>query len=417
MIPPLLQRAPFRNFWLGQTISVFGDQITLLAIPVVAVLVLDAQPAEMGLLTAVGLLPHLLFSLPSGVLLDRVARRRRLMIAVDIARALVIATIPLAFVFGLISLPQLFIVTFLVGTLAVLFDISWNTLFVAVTPRQDFVSANALLNGSRSLAYVAGPSVGGVLIQVLGAPLAVLTDAVSYLVSALFLGRVKAVEPAGQSIRFQLATGLRFIFGDSIMRPALLSVATVNLFNFAFAALFILYVTTNLAVEPGLLGLALGSGAVGGVIGALLANRIGRRIGLGPAYALGLFIFPASLIAIPLVTGSLPVVLTMLFITEFGAGFGVMILDINAGSIIQGRTPDAIRGRATGAWRLINYGVRPIGALLGGALGAAIGVRETLIVVTIASLAGLLWLIGSPLLRLRDLPDPAPGYGPPPADQ
>lgn len=414
MIPPLLQRAPFRNFWLGQTISVFGDQITLLAIPLVAVLLLDAQPADMGLLTAVGLLPHLLFSLPAGVLLDRVARRRRLMIAVDIARALVIATIPLAFVFGLISLPQLFVVTFLVGTLAVLFDISWNTLFVAVTPRQDFVSANALLNGSRSLAYVAGPSVGGVLIQVLGAPLAVLTDAASYLVSALFLGRVKAVEPplepAGQSIRAQLATGLRFIFGDAIMRPALLSVATVNLFNFAFAALFILYVTTDLAIEPGLFGLALGSGAVGGVIGALVANRIGRRIGLGPAYALGLFIFPASLIAIPLVTGSLPVVLTMLFITEFGAGFGVMILDINAGSIIQGRTPDAIRGRATGAWRLINYGVRPIGALLGGALGAAIGVRERLIAVTIASLAGLLWLIGSPLLRLPDLPDPAPGY-------
>ena len=205
LIPPLLRRAPFRNFWIGQTISVFGDQITLLAIPVVAVLILKAQPADMGLLTAVGLLPHLMFSLPAGVWLDRQARRRRLMIIVDIARALAIVTIPLAYVLGVLSLPQLFMVAFIVGTLAVVFDISWNTLFVAVTPREDFVSANSLLNGSRSLAYVGGPSIGGLLIQILGAPLAVLADAVSYLVSAVFLGRVKAieppVEPPGQSIR------------------------------------------------------------------------------------------------------------------------------------------------------------------------------------------------------------------------
>ena len=399
---------------MGQTISVFGDQITLLAIPVIAVLVLNAQPADMGLLTAVGLLPHLLFSLPAGVWLDRQARRRRLMIISDVARAVALTTIPLAFLFNALSLPQLFIVTFIVGTLAVVFDISYSTLFVAVTPREDFVAANSLLNGSRSLAYVGGPSIGGLLIQFLSAPLAVLADAFSYLVSAVFLGRVKAteppIEPPGQSIRTQLATGMRFILRDPIMRPALLSVATCNLFNLAFSALFILYVTTHLLIEPGLLGLVLGSGAIGALLGAVVAGRIGRRIGIGPAYALGLFLFPASLIAIPLVTGSTPVVLAMLFVTEFFAGFGVMVLDINAGTLIQARTPDAIRGRASGAWRFINYGVRPIGALMGGVLGAAIGVRETLIVVTIASLAGLLWLIGTPFLRMREIPEPATDY-------
>ena len=218
------------------------------------------------------------------------------------------------------------------------------------------------------------------------------------------------VEPYGQSIRTQLATGMRFILRDPIMRPALLSVATCNLFNFGFAALFILYATTHLNIEPGLLGLVLGSGAVGGLIGAVVAGRIGRRIGIGPAYALGLFLFPASLIAIPLVAGSEAIILAMLFATEFGAGFGVMILDINAGTLIQARTPDAIRGRATGAWRFINYGVRPIGALMGGLLGAAIGVRETLILVTILSMTGLLWLIRTPILRLREIPEPATGY-------
>jgi MFS family permease len=380
----------------------------------VAVLVLHAQPADMGLLTAIGLLPHLLFSLPAGVWLDRQARRRRLMIIVDLARALAIATIPLAFVFNALSLPQLYVVTFVVGTLAVIFDISYSTLFVAVTPREDFVAANSLLNGSRSLAFVGGPSVGGLLIQFLTAPLAVLADAFSYLVSAVFLRRVEAIEPpiepAGQSVRTQLATGMRFIMRDPIMRPALLSVATCNLFNLAFSALFILYVTTHLLVEPGLLGLVLGSGAIGALLGAVVAGRIGRRIGIGPAYALGLFLFPASLVAIPLVTGATPVVLAMLFVTEFFAGFGVMVLDINAGALIQARTPDAIRGRSTGAWRFINYGVRPIGALMGGLLGAAIGVRETLIIVTIASLAGVLWLIGTPILRLREIPEPATDY-------
>jgi MFS family permease len=368
----------------------------------------------MGLLTAIGLLPHLLFSLPAGVWLDRQARRRRLMIIVDLGRAVAIATIPLAFLLNALSLPQLYIVTFIVGTLAVIFDISYSTLFVAVTPREDFVEANSLLNGSRSLAFVGGPSIGGLLIQFLSAPLAVLADAFSYLVSAIFLRRVEAVEPpiepAGQSIRAQLVTGMRFLMRDPIMRPALLSVATCNLFNLAFSALFILYVTTDLHVEPGLLGLVLGSGAIGALLGAVVAGRIGRRIGIGPAYALGLFMFPASLIAIPLVTGSTAVVLAMLFVTEFFAGFGVMVLDINAGTLIQARTPDAIRGRSTGAWRFINYGVRPVGALMGGVLGAAIGVRETLIVVTIASLAGVLWLIRSPLLRLHEVPEPATDY-------
>lgn len=213
MIPPLLRQGPFRNFWLGQTISVFGDQITLLALPIVAVLVLHAQPEDMALLTALGLLPHLLFSLPAGVWLDRVHSRRRLMILADICRALVIATVPLAYLAGALGMAQLFIVAFLVGTLAVAFDIAWNTIFVAVVRREEYVSASSLLNGSRSLAQVGGPSVGGGLIQLLGAPMAILVDAFSFIGSAIFLGRVKATEPPIEpntlGLRAQLLSGLR----------------------------------------------------------------------------------------------------------------------------------------------------------------------------------------------------------------
>lgn len=414
LIPQLLRRPTFRNFWLGQTISVFGDQITLLAIPIVAVLTLNAQPEQMGLLTAVGLLPHLLFSLPAGVWLDKVHRRRRLMIIADLLRAVVIASIAITYVMGNLSLEQLFVVTFIVGSLAVVFDISWNTLFVTIAERDEYLAANALFSGSRSLAGVAGPSIGGALIQFLTAPIAILVDAISYVGSALFLARVDAVEPpvvpTSEPIRAQLATGLAFIFRDPIMRPTIMSAATLNLFNFGFHALFILYVTTYLNITPGLLGLALGAGAVGAVAGVLVAGRIGRRIGLGPAFVFGLVVFPAALILVPLADSATPVplILTMLFVMEFFAGFGVMVLDINAGAIIPARTPDRIRSRVMGSFRFINYGIRPIGALLGGLLGGLIGVRETLFVVTIASLASVVWLFGTPVLRLRDTPDAAP---------
>jgi MFS family permease len=411
-VPPLLFDAPdFRRLWLGQTISVFGDQITQLGLPLVAVLTLGADATQMGTLTAVGLLPHLLFSLLAGVWLDRVRERRRLMIAADLGRAALIASIPVAYVLDVLAMPQLYVVGFLSGTLSVIFDLSWNTLFVAVTQRDRYIEAQALLNGSRSLASVAGPTVGGLMVQVLGAPLAMLGDAISYLGSVVFLRRIRAPEPPIEheegSTRERLLAGLSFVVRDPIMRPSLLSVATVNMFTFASSALFILYATTILGVSPGALGLALGVGSVGAVIGAIFASRIGRRIGLGPAYALGLLIFPTSLLLIPLADAdmSMALILALLLGSEFGAGFGVMILDINIGAIIYARTPDRIRARAAGAFRFINYGVRPIGAFFGGLLGTAIGVREAIWVTTIAAICGVLFLIGSPILRLRDLPE------------
>jgi MFS family permease len=414
-VPSLLREtADFRRLWLGQTVSVFGDEVGRIAVPLVAVLVLGADAAEMGSLTAAGLLPHLLFSLAAGVWLDRVRRRLRVMIWADVGRALLVATVPIAHVLGALTIAQLYVVTFLVGSLTVAFDLSWNTVFVSVVRRERFVDAQALLHGSRSLAYVGGPSIGGILVQVLGAPLAVAADAISFLGSAVFLRRIESpepeVEPETGSLRERLMVGLRFVATDPIVRPVLLSAATINLFNLAFTALVILYATTQLGVSPGALGLALGSGAVGGLLGAAIAARVGRRIGLGPAYALGCVLFPLPLVLIPVADPSLPmpVILALLFGSEFGAGLGVMILDINVGAILSARYPDRIRSRAVGAFRFVNYGIRPIGALLGGALGTLIGVREALFVTSVAAALGILWLIRSRVLRLRDLPEAAP---------
>ena len=411
-LPPLLYDAPdFRRLWVGQTISVFGDQVTQLGLPLVAVLTLGADAGQMGTLTAVGLLPHLILSLPAGVWLDRVRSRRRLMIAADLGRAALIASIPIAALLGTLQMPQLYVVGFLSGSLSVIFDLSWNTLFVAVTERPRYVEAMALLNGSRSLASVGGPTIGGLLVQVVGAPIAMFADALSFLGSVAFLRRIRSpeppIEPEQGSTRQQLMAGLSFVLRDPIMRPTLLSVATINLFTFAGSALFILYATTILGVSPGILGLALGAGGIGAVIGAIVATRIGRRVGLGPAYALGCIIFPVSLLLIPLAGPDMSpaLIFALLFGSEFGAGFGVMILDINVGAIIYARTPDRIRGRAGGAFRFINYGVRPIGALLGGVLGGVLGVREAILVTVIAAICGVLFLVGSPVLRLRDLPE------------
>jgi MFS family permease len=409
-VPALLREQEFRRFWFGQTISVFGDQITYLALPIVAVLLLDADPGQMGLLTAVGLLPHLLFSLPAGVWLDRVRQRRRLMVLADVGRAAAILVVPAAFLGGFLGFELLLVVAFAVGSIAVVFDVAWMTLFTTVARRDQFVEANSLLNGSRSVSAVGGPALAGMLIQVFGAPIALVADGLSFLASAFFLRRIRAADPEIESepgtLREQLSAGMSFLARDPLMRPSILALATMNLFNFAFQGLFVLFATRNLGVDPGVLGLALGAGAVGGVLGAVLAPAVGRRLGVGGAFVLTMVIFPASAILVPLAEGLPdPAILAMLFAAEFIGGFGVIVLDINGGSIIMARLPDRLRGRASGAWKMINMGVRPIGALLGGALGELIGVHDTLLIVTVAQLGGVLFLVASPVRRLRELPE------------
>jgi MFS family permease len=365
----------------------------------------------MGYLGAAALMPHLLLSLPAGVWLDRVARRRRILIACDLARAVVLATVPIAYGFDALTLGQLYSVAFLAGCFAVFFDVSYPTVFVSVTPREQFLEGSSLINGSRSFSYIAGPSIGGLLVQAFSAPFTILADAVSYLLSALFLGRVGAteapVEDVEEGMRSRVAEGIRFIVGNEIFRPAFLATATLNFFNYAFSALFVLYATRTLDIEAGTLGLILGAGAVGGLLGATFAARLGRKIGVGRAFLLGCILFPAPLVLIPLAEGPRSVIIGMLFAAEFFSGMGVMILDINAGSIIYALTPDRIRSRSQGAFNFVNWGIRPIGALVGGALGAWIGVRPTLWVATIGAVAGALWLLPSPVPALRELPEEA----------
>ncbi len=405
-VPDVLRQRDFRRFWLGETVSLVGDQITLIALPLVAVLELDASASQMGLLTAAALVPNLLFSLHAGAWIDRRGKRRQTMIATALGRSALLASIPLAYVLGVLSLAQLYVASFLIGTLSVLFFVAYSTLFVSLVPRSQYLEANSLLHGSRALSFVAGPSVGGLLVQALSAPGALVADAVSFLASAFSLNSISPAEPPTEEPqRGHVKAGIRYIRNSPIVRASLLATATINFFNFIFWALFILYATRVLSVRPGLLGLVLGAASIGGVIGSVIAGRLSRRIGVGPAFAVGCVVFPAPLVLVPLAGGAHWRIVSLLFAAEFLSGLGVMVLDITAASIKAALVPDRLRARVSGAYMVVNYGVRPIGALVGGALGSLIGLRPTLWIASVGAVAGVLWLLPSPILRLRELPE------------
>jgi MFS family permease len=405
-LPAVMQERDFRRFWAGETVSVLGDQITLIALPLVGVLELHASAAQMGFLAAAGLAPNLLFPLHAGAWIDRRGGRRATMIATALGRAALLATIPVAYWLGALTLTQLYVVAFFVGTLSVLFDVSYSTLFVSLVPRERYVEAGSLLHGSRAFSFMAGTSVGGLLVQALSAPVAIAADAVSFVVSALTLSSISPAEPPTEpAAKGHIRSGIRYIRGSAIIRASLLATATINFFNFVFWAIFILDATRELGVRPGTLGLVLGAGAIGGLTGAVMAGRIGRKLGVGPAFALGSLLFPAPLLLVPLAGGPYWLVLGCLFLAEFGSGFGVMVLDINIQAIRAALTPDRLRARVSGAYQVVNYGVRPIGALAGGLLGAWIGLRTTLWIGALGAIAGVLWLLPSPVMRLRELPE------------
>jgi MFS family permease len=410
VLPPILrENKNFRRYFIGQSISMLGDQVSLIALPLTAVLALHATPAEIGALLTVSLIPNLIFSLHAGVWVDRRGRRREVMIATDIGRGLVIASVPVAYAFGHLTWAQLYVVGFLSGTLSVFFFVAYGAFFQVVVPREDYVAANSLIHGSRAFSFLAGTSLGGILVQFLRGPYALALDAVSFVFSAIFLGRIDAEEPPGAPHESGgLLSGVSWIRRNATVRAGLLGVATLNLFNFMFFALFLLYATRSLGVRPATLGIVLGAASIGTVSGSFVTARISRRIGVGPTFIIGCFLFPAPLILVPAAAGPHWFVIALLFVSEFLSGVGLMLLDIMAGTIMAGTVPTAFRSRVSGAFMVVNYGVRPLGTTLGGILGTVIGVRSTLWIATVGALLGLAWLLPSPIRHLRDVPAEAP---------
>ncbi len=406
-IPQLLRvNRPFRNYWTGQTISLFGDQIALLAIPLLAVLTLHADAEQMGFLAAVELAPSLLFAFHLGAWADRRRSRRALLVTADLGRAVLLLGLPLASVLGVLTLPLLYVVAFLTGTLGLLFMVAEQTVFTSLVRPREYVEANSLLIGSRSVAVVGGKSLGGLLVAAVTAPGAIAIDGVSFILSALFVHRAEVPEPpAASRDSGGIAAGIRFIRRTPLLQASLLGTATFNLFNTAFWALIVLFATSELHLGSGAIGIALGVGALGSVLGSVVAKGVAARIGLGKAMILSFVLAPLPLVLVPLSPGPPALSVVMLAAAEFFSGIGVMVLDVGLYSFQAAVIPDQLRARIWGAILFVNWGVRPVGAIAGGLLAGAIGLRPTMWIAALGGLAGVLWLLPSRMSQVRDVPD------------
>lgn len=411
---PLWRGRRFATAWGAQTVSELGDRISELAIPLVAVTVLDESASRVALLTAVVWLPNLL-ALLVGTWVDRRPRPRRLLVVADLARALVVLTVPLAAVLGALTFAHLLAVALLLGAWSTLFRSAWQPFFVALVPRERYLEANGLFSATRSGSFIAGPAAGGGLVQLLTAPYALVVDGISFLASASLLGAADVPDrsPApddGSSLRRRLIDGMRHVWRDPFLAPMLRCVSWINLFTFVVGALLVVFASRDLGLSAGTIGLALGIGATGGLLGAVVARRVARRIGIGRTAVVGALLFTLPTAALPLADGSDLAKAAVLAAVEAVTGFGVMLFDVNVNAVMVAVIPDDVRARVQGAFTTVNYGVRPLGAALGGVLAGLLGTGPAIAVGSVVAAFSLVWLVRSPLLGVRtldDVPDPA----------
>ena len=408
----LWRHPSFLKFWAASAISDVGSQVSALALPLVAALMLGATPWQMGLLSAAGSLPTLLVGLFAGVWVDRV-RRRPLLIAADLGRAAILLTIPLANIWGLLRIELLYVVALSAGVLTVLFDVTFLSFVPSLVAREQLVEANSKIEATSSAAQVVGPGLGGVLVGALGAAFAVVIDALSFVASALFISSIRVTEPspsgAGRGVAAEIGEGLREVFTHRILRVLAGCSATSNLFGRMFLAVYVLYMTRDLGLGSVGVGLVFATGGFGALAGALVAGPVTRRFGPGPTMIGAQLLFGLTGMLVPLAVLVPRVALPMIVASEFGQWMAVTAYYVNAVSVRQAMIPDRLQGRVNATMRFIAGGALPIGALIGGALGGVIGLPLTLVVAEFGMLLAFLWLLLSPVRRLRVLPalDPA----------
>jgi MFS family permease len=397
------------RLWGAQTISQFGTQVTLLALPLAAIVVLDASAFEVAVLGAVEWLPWLLFSLPVGAWVDRVLRKPILVLA-DVGRALILFSVPLAYGLDALTMWQLYAVGFATGVLTVFFDVAYQSYLPSLVERDQLEEGNSKLEISRSGAQLAGPAFAGALVDLITAPVAILADAVSFLGSAAWLSRIKSEErlEARGAERARLATeiveGLRFVLGNRYLRPSMVYVALFNFFSNVMFAIFLVYAVRRLDLSPAVIGLIFGIGNLGFLAGAFLAPRVSGRLGIGPTLIWSAFVGGAANLLIPLAPPSQPI--PFLVVQGLVVGFAIVLYNVTGLSFFQAITPDRLLGRMNASRRFVVWGVIPLGALAGGALASSIGLRETLFVGAVGTSVAFIPLLLSPLRTLKRSPEP-----------
>jgi MFS family permease len=406
---PLWHNPDFLLLWSAQSVSQVGSQVTNLALPLAAILVLKASTFEVAALNVVDLLPWVLFSLPAGVWVDRL-RRKPLLVAADWGRAATLASIPVAYGMHALTLAQLFAVGFAAGTLTVMFDVSYQSYLPSIVQRGELGDGNSKLEVSRSGAQVIGPGVAGALIGAITAPYAIAVDAVSFICSALLLGAIRRVEELPETLaesrrrmREEIAEGLRFVTRHPILGPMMAFVATSNFFGTVTNAVLLVFAVRTLHLRAATIGLIFSLASIGTLIGALTGTRIARRVGVGPAM-IGLAAFSGSaLFLVPLARDGYAI--PFIVAAEFVFSFCGVALNVNGISLVQTITPDRMLGRANASRRLVVWGVMPFAGLIGGALGSSFGLRTALWVGAIGCALAFLPLLASPLRHVNAIED------------
>jgi MFS family permease len=403
----------FVRLWAGQAISQTGSQVTAIALPLIAVDRLQASAPAMGVLTAAGRLPYLLY-LVAGVWVDR-ARRRRLLLGTDLARGILLLAVPLAAAAHVLSLWLLGTVLVAVVSLSVWFDTAYMSYLPLLIDRRLLLQGNTIMESSSSAAQVAGPSLGGLLVQAISAPGAVIADALSFFASAFSLRLIRHADPppapagAGRLGPRELIAGMRpgiaFVARHPVLRPLALAIGLSNAAWAAELALYVLYLARGLGLSPALIGLALAAGGPGALAGSALAGRVQRRFGVSGAVIGGLSVFALAALLIPLAPGHDPAVaVPLLMAAAFGMPAGGQVCAVNVLTTRQLLSPGPLLGRVNASFRFAALGISPLGALLGGVLGSVIGLRAALLAAVGGMLLAPLIVVVSPVRRLHDLP-------------
>jgi len=408
----LWRHPDFLKLWAGDTVSQFGSQVTLLAVPTVAILVLHAGPFQVGLLSALEFLAFPTLGLVAGVYADRLPRRP-IMIVCDLGRMLALGTIPVAFLVNALTLEQLYVVALLTGIFTVFFDVSYQSYLPVLVDRSNLLEGNTKLEISRSAAQVSGPAVAGFLIQWLGGAKAVAFDALSFLASAIALSAIRTPEPEPRPATASGATGfvaemkegIMVVFKNPILWRIAGCTATTNFGSImVFGAVLLVFVYRDLHLSAAVVGVIFAIGSVGGLLGALMASWISRRFGLGLTLGVTIVVGGLCLLLTPLALLGAPII--VLSATGLVSGLTIPVYNINQVSLRQAITPDRVQGRMNATMRTIVWGTFPLGGLLGGILGTTVGVVQTIILGGLISTLAALWIFVGPVIRVKEQPEP-----------
>ncbi|WP_405021747.1 MFS transporter [Kitasatospora sp. NBC_00070] len=417
----LLGHPDFRHLLFGAAASQAGSQVTLVALPLVAVLELHATAFQVGLLTAAETAAFVLVGLPAGAWLDR-TRRLPVLIRADVVRFLAVGSIPLAALAGVLTMAQLYLVALVTGVATVFFDVAHQSFLPNLLPREHLVAGNGALETVRASAQVVGPGAGGGLVQLLGAPLAIVADAAGYLASAVLLRRIRSQEDEpppspGRSLHADVAEGVRFVLGHPLLRVIAAATAVSNLFAAVLMAVQTVFWVRVLELSPGAIGILLSVSAVGGLAGALCAGRLATRLGQARLIWLSALVSAPFALLWPLSAG--PAAPVLFAVGSAVVLFGAVVYNVAQVSFRQALCPPELLGRMNATMRFLVWGTLPLGALLGGTIAETAGPRAALWVCALGFLAVPVPLLLSPIRRSRDLPtsssDPAPGPDPAPA--